>query len=107
MPSLEECQKYIFNCAIKYGVSPKLIGARLLSDLDKKDMLDGKVGIASLESFVEVWRDNGMPDYAHGKTESYESEKKRILYEEKIRDKNDGKSEDGYRKPFVTYRTTD
>ena len=75
--------------------------------VSKKDMLDGKVEIASLESSVEVWCDNGMPDYAHGKTESYESEKKRILYEEKIRNKDVGKSEDGYRKPFVTYRTTD
>jgi hypothetical protein len=65
----EECKKILSRLGFKLGVSPRLISERLLSDQDKIDMLDGNFEISSLEASVEVWRDNGMPDYAHGMTE--------------------------------------
>jgi len=94
----------LFNCGIKFGVSPRLISERLLSDLDKDDMLLGFVGIVELEASVEVWRDNGMPDYAHGKTVPYHTEKQRLNYEKKLAQTT---QKELYRKPFVEYRTGD
>lgn len=63
-----ECQTAIFNLAIKHGVSPKLITTRLLNDIDKVDMLDGRLTIDDLEANLEVWVESGMPDYASGRT---------------------------------------
>jgi hypothetical protein len=99
---MDECKKMIFNVGIKLGVSPNLIATRLLSDLDKSDMLAGLINIVELEAHVEVWEGNGMPDYAHGLTETYEAEKKR-LYQQSILRKNSEDSERVYRKPFVEY----
>ncbi|HHF7350811.1 TPA: hypothetical protein ACPSKZ_000661 [Legionella anisa] len=65
-------------------------------------MLKGVLPIALLEQTVEVWRDNGMPDYAHGKTESYAAEKRRIKYAE-----SQEKRALGYRGAFVDYRVMD
>ncbi len=101
----EECKKILSKVGFKLGVSPNLIATRLLSDNDKKDMLEGDLSIVSLEEAVEVWRDNGMPDYAHGKTETYEAEKKRLQYEKSLMAPEEKRS--SYRKPFVDYRLTD
>lgn len=102
----EECKKIISRLGFKFGVAPRLIAGRLLSDQDKIDMMEGNIPIASLEASVEVWRDNGMPDYAHGNLETYEDEKKRLKYEERLRENTfDGLLK--YRKPFVDYRLID
>ncbi len=71
MPTREQCQKIIFNVGLKFGVSPKLIATRLLSEDDKQDMLRGDLPIEALECAVQCWKDAGMPDYAHGFTDPY------------------------------------
>lgn len=65
----KECKKILFNIGIELGVSPRLIATRLLDDRDKADMMAGYLTIDALRTAVEVWRDNGMIDYAHGKIE--------------------------------------
>jgi hypothetical protein len=72
MLTKEECKKIISKLGFKFGVSPRLIVTRLLSDEDKEDMTKGFVPIASLEKSVEVWKLYGMPNYANGETEPYE-----------------------------------
>lgn len=67
MISDEECKKIISKLGWALGVSPKLITTRLLDDLDKNYIRHGLIDIVDLKKAVEVWRDNGMPDYAHGK----------------------------------------
>jgi hypothetical protein len=79
MPTADECKKIISKLGFKLGVSPNLIATRLLSDDDKGDMMEGNTEISSLEAAVEVWRDNGMPNYAFGRTETYEEEKNKAL----------------------------
>ena len=69
MQTREQCQKIIFNIGLKFGVSPKLIATRLLSEEDKQDMLYGDLPIEALECAVKRWMDAEMPDYAHGVTE--------------------------------------
>lgn len=103
MPTKEECKKMIFKCGIELGVSPKLISERLLSDLDKIDMMEGVMEIDALNAAVEVWSGNGMPDYAHGKTLSYEDEK-RMQHKQKML-REDPKPK--YRRPFADYRVSD
>jgi hypothetical protein len=65
----DECKKIISRLGFELGVSPKLVALRLLNDLDKTDMLNGDLPIASLRAHMEVWRDNGMPDYVSEKKE--------------------------------------
>ena len=65
----EECKKILFKVGIKFGVSPKLISERLLSDQDKGDMVQGVIPISFLEVAVKAWQDAGMPVYADGQTE--------------------------------------
>lgn len=64
----EDCKKIISKLGIKLGVSPRLIGLRLLSNLDKNDMMAGDLSIEALESNICVWMNNGMPNYANGLT---------------------------------------
>lgn len=97
----DQCRKILFNLGIKFGVSPKLISERLLSPEDKEDMLNGIVPINALEAYVAVWKENGMPDYAHGLTISYESEKSLKSH---VNNQTQQKPELEYRKPFVGYR---
>lgn len=78
MKTPNECKKILFSIGIKLGVSPQLISSRLLSDIDKSDMMHGLIEISSLEAYTELWRDAGLPDYAHGKTETYQHEKNRL-----------------------------
>lgn len=100
--TVRECKKMIFNVGIKLGVSPRLISERLLSDLDKIDMREGLITIEALEANTVAWMENGMPDYAHGKLETYEEEKRRISV-----DKNLEEKKFIYRKPFVEYSKDD
>lgn len=71
-----ECKKIISEIAWSLGVSQALITTRLLSDDDKNDLRLGVLDIVALKRSVEVWRDNGMPDYAHGKDVPMKHEKK-------------------------------
>jgi hypothetical protein len=71
MITQQQCQKRIFNVAIKLGVSPKLIATRLLSIDDKNDMVNGLIPDEVLEIAVRAWMDAGMPDYANGLTNPY------------------------------------
>lgn len=64
----KECKSLISSVAWSLGVSPRLISTRLLDDNDKNDLRHGLVSESELECAVEVWRGNGMPDYANGKT---------------------------------------
>lgn len=74
MKTQEECKKILFKIGIELGVSPNLIATRLLDDIDKVSMRGGGLPIDSLRAHVEVWRDSGMPDYAHGKFEPMSNE---------------------------------
>jgi uncharacterized protein YaeQ len=69
MPTKDECKKIISNLGWLCGCSPRLIATRLLSEDDKKDMVNGDLTIESLECGVKAWMKAGMPDYAHGHTE--------------------------------------
>ncbi len=71
MLTKQECQKRIFNVAIKLGVSPNLIATRLLSADDKQDMLNGLVPDDTLETAVKCWMAAEMPNYAEGDTRPY------------------------------------
>ncbi len=59
----DQCRKTIFNLGMRFGVSPKLISERLLSDDDKRDMLTGEINENVLAVAVGAWKDAGMPDY--------------------------------------------
>lgn len=69
MRTTKQCQKLIFDIAMRVGVSPKLIATRLLSDDDKKDMLNSSITDEQLEAHVRVWHENRMPNYSEGDTE--------------------------------------
>ena len=66
MLTKEQCQKKIFQVAIKLGVSPRLITTRLLSAGDKHDMMNGLLDDESLEMHVSAWMASGMPNYTDG-----------------------------------------
>lgn len=100
--SVEQCKDLLRTVARMICVKSELISARLLSDLDKDNMLLGLISIESLIVFVEVWRDNGMPDYAHGKFESYADERLRENKGKLVKVEKNGEAV--YRKPFVEYR---
>ena len=71
MPTRDECKRILSRIGFKLGVSPALISTRLLSEDDKKDMLEGNLPIDSLELHVKLWIEAGMPDYAHGDDKPY------------------------------------
>ena len=73
MLTKEQCQKKIFQVAIKLGVSPRLITTRLLSTDDKHDMMNGLLDDESLEMHVSAWMASGMPDYTNGTCELYKA----------------------------------
>lgn len=76
MKTDSECKKLISSIGWELGVSPALITTRLLSEDDKNDIRSGSIDKVALKCAVEVWRDNGMPDYAHGKDVPMKYEKK-------------------------------
>jgi hypothetical protein len=71
MPTEQECKHMLFNIGLKLGVSPNLISTRLLTKLDKEDMLNGLLPLDALETGVKIWMKEGMPDTANGKNEPY------------------------------------
>lgn len=71
MRTVQECRQMLIKSAIKFGVAPKLISERLLSEDDKNDMLAGLVSQTMLDCFVKAWKENGMCDYANGTEEVY------------------------------------
>lgn len=91
----DECKKILFQLGIKFGVSPRLISERLLSDLDKEDMLLGEISIASLEANIELWKASGMQDFVKRGSNRLPSQKE----PEKVRHACH------YRKPFVCPET--
>ncbi len=58
-------------------VRAELISTRLLDDHDKCDMLNGELPIEALAAHIELWRDNGMPDYANGRDTLFVEDHKR------------------------------
>jgi hypothetical protein len=97
----EQCQKILFNLGIKLGISPKLISERLLSDLDKVDMMGGVISIEALEYAIGAWRGCGMPNYAHGKDIPHETESKKGFHHPEVHHLVQVKPSCRYRKPFV------
>jgi hypothetical protein len=101
MPTNRECQTILFNLGLKLGVSPRLISTRLLRLDDKKSLVNGSLSIVELEANTVAWMASGMPDYAKGLTETFESEKNRAKMAEIYKENETGKV---YNKPFVEYR---
>lgn len=79
MPTPEQCKRILFNLGIKFGVSPKLISLRLLSQEDKDDMLNGLIPQDSLEVAVQVWRDTGMRNYSDGSGLRYKASEEKPM----------------------------
>ncbi len=52
-------------------VKAELISTRLLSEDDKRDMLNGLVEVDTLITHVKAWIDAKHPDYANGHTDWY------------------------------------
>jgi hypothetical protein len=63
----DQCKRILSKIGFKLGVSPALIATRLLSENDKQDMRNGDLSVEELELHVEIWRDNGCPDYCNVK----------------------------------------
>ena len=62
------CKAIIIRGARKLNVEARLITTRLMSEEDKNDMRAVLLPIEALEAHVKVWIENGLCDYAHGKT---------------------------------------
>lgn len=58
----KECQTIVFKLSVKFGVPPREIMDKLLSDDDKKDMMDGVIDVETLEAHMDVWVKNGKRD---------------------------------------------
>ena len=63
-----ECKDIIRRLGKRLNVEPRLITTRLMSEDDKNDMREGNLPVKSLEVHIRVWIENGLCDYAHGKT---------------------------------------
>lgn len=95
----EECKAIIKSVAIKLCARAQLIATRLLTEEDKNDMRQGNLSIEVLEDHIKVWIENGMPDYAHGKHETYAEEQRRAKFHPQFK-KEDPQSLK-YHKAFV------
>ena len=71
-----ECKDIIRRLGKRLNVEPRLITTRLMSEDDKQDMREDNLPVKSLEVHIRIWMNNGMSDYAHGKTTAlrYEQE---------------------------------
>lgn len=58
----KECQSIVFKLSVKFGVPPREIMEKLLSDDDKKDMMDGSLDVETLEAHTEAWVKSGKRD---------------------------------------------
>lgn len=74
-----ECKDIIRRLGKRLNVEPRLITTRLISEDDKQDMREGNLPVKSLEVHVKVWMENGMCDYAHGKTIPLKHEAQEVL----------------------------
>jgi hypothetical protein len=74
--TIAQCQKKLFQVALKLGVSPKLISTRLLSKEDKQDMLAGLIEDETLECHVQCWMEAGMTNYSEGDSTPYKPPEK-------------------------------
>lgn len=75
-------------------VKAELISTRLLSEEDKKDMLDGSLTDDVLLTAVKAWRDNGMRDYSNGNTAPLSHDNKKVAHHPRVM------AESRYRRPF-------
>lgn len=69
--SVEQCKDVLRMIAKMFCIKTELISTRLLSNDDKKDMLNGLVPIDSLITHVKVWKEYGMCNYSDGSGEPY------------------------------------
>ena len=65
MYTKKQCQKKLFQLGLKYGVSPRLISTKLLSEQDKHDMLAGILSDEALDESVKVWVAGRAPDLSN------------------------------------------
>lgn len=98
----KQCKELIRSLSWVLGISPRLITERLLDEIDKNDIRQGVLNYDALKLNIELWRDNGMPDYANGKLQPYESEQRRLKSGKPFKGKDIVS-----RKPFAEYSTVD
>lgn len=72
-----ECKDIIRRLAKRHDVEARLVTTRLMSEEDKQDMREGNLSAKALDCHIKVWKENGMCDYAHGKTIPLAQEKQR------------------------------
>jgi hypothetical protein len=99
MPTVDECKKILSKLGMQLGVSPNLITTRLLDDHDKANMMTGDLSIDALCASIAAWKDNGFPDYAHGKRETLEDERKSLQFLDEP-----SSTTQVYQKPFVKFK---
>ena len=63
-----DCKRMLSKLGFKYGVSPRLIALKLLSDEDKDDMRNDRLPEDALDCAVRIWVEQGMFDYAKRKS---------------------------------------
>lgn len=73
------CKAIIIQIAKELDVEARLITTRLMSEEDKNDMRAGLLPIEALKAHVKVWIENGLCDYAHGKTVALRYEQENSL----------------------------
>lgn len=66
--------------------------------------MSGSLTQEALELHVTAWMATGMPDYANGRTNTYEQDKKAELSKEKLSKAVEKKEGLTYRKPFIPYK---
>ena len=95
----EECQRILSKLGFKIGISPRLVSLRLLSNQDKQEMLEGKFSEENLEQHIRLWIQNGMPDYAQGKTIPYAQEQSHLKSRKQFKRDDKGLT---YADPFIS-----
>jgi len=70
---------------------------------DIKDIGKDVLFLESLELHVKLWMDAGMPDYANGRTVTYEQDKRAELNNAKVKEAVEKQEGLTYRKPFIPY----
>jgi len=62
MKTQSECKRILFKLGVEFGVSPKLISERLLSEEDKISMLNEEITEEVLRYHVQAWKASGFED---------------------------------------------
>ena len=101
MLTTNDCKIILMKLSKKLCIRPGFISERLLSIDDKKDMLNGDLPIDALELHARLWRDNGMPDYAHGEISPYRGPQVPLKRKKEL----NGEVKEGfqYQKPFIKF----